>query len=95
MADYRIDCVHKPDRMSAHEHITQAGGPKSEGGRWQDSVENIVRFIENKQHRFYTKEGNSSAWVGVRSSASGRKFIQTYADGVWKDNLLALNECSI
>jgi Protein of unknown function (DUF3892) len=95
MPDYRIDCIHKPDRMNAHEHITQAGGLKPEGGRWQDSVENIVRFIENKQHRFYTKEGNSTAWVGVRTSTSGRKFIQTYADGVWKDNLLALNECLI
>ncbi|MCP3473217.1 DUF3892 domain-containing protein [Bradyrhizobium sp. CCGUVB1N3] len=24
----------------------------------------------------------------------GRKFIQTHADGVWTDNLLALDECS-
>jgi Protein of unknown function (DUF3892) len=95
MADYRIDCVHKPNRMSPHEHITHVGGPKPEGGRWQDTVENIVRFIEKKEHRFYTREGNSSAWVGVRTSTTGRKFVQTYADGIWKDNLLALNECSI
>ena len=95
MTDYRIDCVNKPNRSSAHEHITHVGGPKPDGnGRWKDPVANIVQFIEAKQHRFYTKEGNASAWVGVRTSAAGRKFLQTHADGVWKDNLLALPECA-
>jgi Protein of unknown function (DUF3892) len=94
MADYRIDCVTKPDRYSPHEHITHVGGPNSNGsGRWSDTVANIVRFIETQQHRFYTREGNAFAWVGVRTSAAGNKFIQTYADGIWKDNLLALQEC--
>jgi len=95
MTDYRIDCVNKPHRNSSHEHITHVGGPKSDGvGRWKDPVANIIRFIENKEHRFYTKEGNASALVGVRVSAAGNKFLQTYADGVWKDNLLALPECA-
>jgi hypothetical protein len=94
--DYRIDCVNKPDRNSPHDHITHVGGPDPNGGgRWQDTVPNVVSFIENKQHRFYTREGNASAWVGVRTSAAGNKFLQTYADGTWKDNLLALDECSI
>lgn len=95
MADYRIDCINKPDRNSPHERIIAAGGPKPDGsGRWKDTVPNIVRFIENDQHRFYTKEGGATAWVGVRTSTAGNKFIQTYADGIWKDNLLALDECS-
>jgi hypothetical protein len=94
MTDYRIDCITKPDRFSAHEHITSAGGPNPDGnGRWRDTIANIVGFIETKQHRFYTKEGNATAWVGVRTSAAGNKYIQTYADGIWKDNLLALAEC--
>ena len=91
MADYRIDCVNKPNRNSPHEHITHVGGPA--GGRWKDTTANVVRFIENQEHRFYTQEGNASAWVGVRTSAAGNKFLQTYADGIWKDNLLALPEC--
>jgi hypothetical protein len=94
MADYRIDCVNKPDRNSPHERITHVGGPKPDAtGRWKDTVENVVTFIEKKEHRFYTREGNASAWVGVRTSQAGNKFVQTYADGVWKDNLLALPEC--
>lgn len=95
MTDYRIDCINKPDRNSPHEHITHAGGPNPEGnGRWRDTVANIVGFIEKEQHRFYTREDDASVWVGVRTGATGNKFIQTYADGVWKDNLLALHECS-
>jgi len=95
MTDYRIDSVNKPDRFSPHEHITHVAGPKPDGsGRWRDSVSNVVAFVENKQHRFYTQEGNAFAWVGVKTSAAGHKFLQTYADGVWKDNLLALPECS-
>jgi len=94
MTDYRIDCVHKPNRNSPHEHITHVGGPSPDGnGRWKETTPNVVRFIESQQHRFYTKEGNASAWVGVRTSAAGNKFLQTYADGIWKDNLLALSEC--
>jgi len=96
MADYRIDCVTKPHRNSPHEHITHVGGQNPNGvGRWEDTVPNVVRFIETKQHRFYTREGNASAWVLVRTSPAGRKFLQTCADGIWKDNLLALNECTV
>lgn len=94
MADYRIDCINKPDRNSAHEHITHVGGPTPEGnGRWRDSVPNVIGFIEAKTHRFYTREGGVLAWVGVNVSASGRKYLQTHADGAWTNNLLALKEC--
>jgi Protein of unknown function (DUF3892) len=94
MANYRIDCVNKPDRYSTHERITAVGGPKPDGsGRWNDSADNVIRFIESNQHQFYTSEGGATAWVGVRVSAAGNKFLQTHADGLWKDNLLALPEC--
>lgn len=93
MTDYRIDCINKPDRFSQHEHITHVGGPDGIG-RWRNTVPDVVSFIESKTHRFFTSEGGSSVWVGVRTSTSGRKFLQTHADGVWKDNLLALKECN-
>ncbi|MGY4157918.1 hypothetical protein ACVINW_003760 [Bradyrhizobium sp. USDA 4461] len=94
MVDCRIDCVNKPNRKSSHEHITHVGGPKPDGsGRWKDTVPDVVRMIEQGTHSFYTDQGGARAEVGVRTSAAGNKFLQTYADGVWKDNLLALNEC--
>jgi len=95
MADYRIDCINKPDRNSPHERITAVGGPKPDGaGRWKETTDNVIRFIEKNQHRFYTHEGDKTAWVGVRVSAAGNKYLQTHADGYWNDNLLALAECA-
>jgi hypothetical protein len=94
MADYRTDCVNKPHRDSPHEHIIHVGGPSPTGGsRWNDTAANVVRFIEDNVHRFYTDERGARAWVGVNTSRSGRRFLQTHADGVWRDNLLALPEC--
>lgn len=95
MAQYRIDCINKPDRNSSYDRITHVGGPNPDGtGRWKDSVPNVISFIEAKIHQFYTLEGGNKAYVGVRTSSAGNKYIQTYADGVWKDNLLALDECA-
>lgn len=96
MADYQIDCVNKPDRSSPHEAITHVGGPNPNGvGRWKDPVATIVKLIENKTHRFYTRDAaGRTAWVGVNTSKAGNKFLQTYADGVWSNNLLAQSECA-
>lgn len=95
MSDYKIDCINKPDRNSAHDRITHVGGPRPNGdGRWKDTVPNVVRLIENGTHRFYTSVGGVTAWVAVRTSTAGHKYLQTHADGVWKDNLLSLAECS-
>jgi hypothetical protein len=41
----------------------------------------------------YTEESGARAWVGVNTSRGGRRFLQTHADGIWRDNLLALAEC--
>ncbi len=35
----------------------------------------------------------NKAFVGTREHSNGAKYLQTYADGVWTDNLLALPEC--
>lgn len=94
MADYQIDCVNKPDRNSPHEAITHVGGPNPNGsGRWKNPVADVVRMIESNAHRFYTRDAGKTAWVGVRTSASGNKYLQTYSDGVWANNLLAQSEC--
>jgi len=94
MADYRIDCINKPHRDSQHEHITHVGGPNPQGmGRWKDPVANVVYRIEHRIDQFYTNDGGKIAWVEVRESASGRKYLQTHADGNWNNNLLAQSEC--
>lgn len=96
MADYQIDCVNKPDRDSKHEAITHVGGPNPNGsGRWKNAVPDVVRMIESKSHRFFTRDAaGRTAWVGVNTSAAGNKYLQTFADGVWNNNLLAQRECA-
>ena len=49
--------------------------------------------IEAKTNTFYTLVGGKRADVGVVNGANG-KYVRTYADGVWNDNLLALPECA-
>lgn len=94
MINLRIDCINKPERASTHESITNVGGPNpTGGGRWSDKVQNVVQLIERQTHRFYTQEGGVTVWVDVRTSSTGHKYLQTHADGVWKNNLLALKEC--
>jgi hypothetical protein len=75
--------------------ITHVGGPNPDGaGRWKNPTADVVAFIDSKAHRFYTQEGSAKAWVAVRTSTTDHKYLQTQADGVWKDNLLALRKCS-
>lgn len=94
MADYQIDCVNKPDRNSPHEAITHVGGPNPNGyGRWKNTAVDVVRMIENNSHRFYTRDAGKTALVSVRTNAAGRKYLQTRADGLWSNNLLAQSEC--
>ena len=80
MADYQIDCINKPDRLSPHEHITHVGGPNPDGtGRWKDTVPNVVQFIENKQHR--SDEGVSHA-VATHERSRREKDIRHPRDHV-------------
>lgn len=95
MQEFRIDCVRKPHRESPHEHIAHVGGPSSGGAgeRWRDTVETVIAYIEGGQRRYFVDEGGKRVYVEVRQSVSSRRYIQTRADGIWKNNLLALTEC--
>lgn len=93
MTTYRITCVVKPDRYNSHEHIASVGGP--EGGGWTADTPQVIRWIETNTYSFYTYEGGVRAQVGVRETPAGHKYIQTFADGYWKNNLLELKDCSL
>ena len=90
MPAVRITCVTKPDRNSAHDRITHVGG-----GGWKWPAENVVARIEAGTNTFFVIDaaGHRSN-VGVVDPGNGRrKYLQTYADGDWNNNLLALPEC--
>jgi hypothetical protein len=93
----RITCINKSSGYHADPHhaIEQLGwvedGTDTIGtlGRIQ-----LYDWIKDKQGRAYVRDSRgNSATVGTREHANGTKYVQTYADKVWTDNLLALPEC--
>ena len=91
MADVQVTCINKPHRMSTHEHITHLGG-----SGWKWPREDVIRSIDNNTNTFYVVDlaTGKRAYVGVVRPTDGRDpFLQTYADGVWNNNLLSLPEC--
>lgn len=87
MPDVQVTCINKVDRNSSHEGITHLGG-----ANWKWSRAEVIQSIEARTNSFYTLVGGRRANVGVFSGPHG-KYMKTYADGVWNDNLLALPEC--
>ena len=89
MADCRITHIRKRDRMSRHEHITHVGNPPT----WFWPRENVIANINKETDTFYVYENGRRSNVGVVNPTDGRSpFLQTFADGYWNDNLLALPE---
>lgn len=82
MADARIKYIKKARHH--HEAITHVGADD-----WMWPVAQVISSIENKTNTFYTFEGGLRAEVGVVHGDRG-KYLRTYADGQWNDNLLAL-----
>ena len=92
MAEFKVDCITKPNRESRHEHITHIGN--SNGG-WQLSRETAIGRIDSKQESYYTVDEQTSrkVYIGVVREAGKAPFLRTHADGKWNDNLLAQREC--
>jgi hypothetical protein len=88
MADCQVNCINKVPRNNTHEGITHLGG-----AGWKWSRQDVIASIEAKTNTFYTKVGGKRADIGVVNGANG-KYLRTYADGQWNDNLLALPECT-
>ncbi len=89
MADYQAKC-HKPDNADADRRIQGLGGDG-----WYDTIDRIIQFIENRDHRFWTiaPSTGQSVWIEVHKRANGRKYLKTAADGVEPNNILALPKC--
>ncbi len=87
MAELQITCINKLPRTNTHEGITHVGGVT-----WKHTREEAIRYIESKIHSYYTLGSNGRSDVGVVNGANG-KYLRTYANNQWNDNLLSLPEC--
>ena len=97
MADVKVTCIRKPHPQSPHEHITHLGNPSSAGGGWIWTREQVIRSIDEHTNTFYVLDPktNRRADIAVVRTAGHPPYVRTHADGVWTDNLLALNQCLI
>ena len=89
MADVLVSCINKRDRNSPHEGITHLGNP---AGNWKWPRAQVIESIESKTNTFYTLVNGNRGDIGVVDGQNG-KYLRTYADGKWNDNLLSLPEC--
>lgn len=89
MANLQVTCINKTPRNDTHEGITHLGGTT-----WAKRTRSqVIKAIEDEQDTFYTSVNGKTAYVAVVNGPNG-KYVRTHADGVWNDNLLALDECA-
>ena len=94
MSDVRVTCI-KRDGADADRRIDRLGGPQPDGdGNWNQSIDDVINYIRNGTHRFWTSVSGKSVWLQVKQHpTSGRYYLTTQGDGFPPNNLLSLPEC--
>jgi hypothetical protein len=94
----RITCINKEggyhdDPHHAIAYLRWVNEDTRETGK--SSRLQVYDWLKDKNGVAYVLDrfGNK-ACLYPRKNAAGTKFVQTYADRVWTDNLLSLPECS-
>jgi hypothetical protein len=75
-----------------HEHISHLWWTNPADGKTGDNTRSqLVDWIEEENGKAYIDDQHGNrADVLVVTPAVGQKYLRTYADGKWTDNLLAL-----
>jgi catechol-2,3-dioxygenase len=72
-----------------HEHIADVKWTnKQTSDRGESTRAVMVDWIENQKGQAVVTNGKNTVNVGVVDATP--KYLRTYADGIWTDNLLAL-----
>lgn len=93
----RVTCINKSGGYHAdpHDAISNLGWTNEEtGATGKNTRIEIYDWIKNDGGIAYVLDSRGNkAFVSTRENANGTKYLQTYADRVWTDNLLSLPEC--
>jgi hypothetical protein len=96
----RVTCISKAggNHLDRHEGITDVCWVnESTNAKGCNDRQSMIDFIEKNGHgSAYVRDSKGDvAYVGVVTPSESwrKKYLRTYADGVWNDNLLALSEC--
>lgn len=95
----RITCINKSGgyHQDPHHAISNLGWTNDGTGKTGKSTRlEMYNWLKNDKGVAYVQDwqGNK-AYLYPRENSHGTQFVQTYADGVWTDNLLALPECGV
>lgn len=96
MADMtiRIIWATKPsgNLHNSHEAISDFGWIiESTGETGRSTRLELYNWLKIPSNHALVRDGSGDvAWVGTRENSNGTQYLQTYADGIWKDNLLEL-----
>lgn len=93
----QITCANKPsgDLHDRHEEVSDYG--------WHDDVSNTNGIWDRQTMVDWVNAGNTAyvigsdqrkAFCGVRGIYP-RQYLQTYADGDWKDNIVSMPNCIV
>lgn len=77
---------------NSHQHIVRLWWTDpSSGDTGDNSRAEIIAWMETQHGKVYVEDAaGNQVDVGIVTPASGPKYLRTYADGVWTNNLLAL-----
>lgn len=77
---------------TGHEHITNLWWTNPGTAKTGDNTRaQLVNWIENEDGKAHVEDAaGNRAEVGVVEPAHGAKYLRTYADGKWTNNLLSL-----
>jgi hypothetical protein len=93
----RITCINKEHgfHQDLHHAISHLGWVNEENGKTGKNTRlEIYNWLKNENGAAYVTDGaGNRAYVYPKENQNGTKFVQTYADDVWTDNLLYLPEC--
>ena len=92
----RITCITKEhgNHYDPHEAIAKLGWVNEATGESGICTRlEMVKFIEAGNQAYTKDRFGNVAYLVVRVSRSGRKYVKTIADGKETDNLLYLQEC--
>jgi hypothetical protein len=80
------------DGSDRHEHISSLQWRNTQSGATgQSTRQAIVDWLEeSKANQAVVAKNGTWVYVSVRRPANGLRYLSTYADGTWTDNLLAL-----
>jgi hypothetical protein len=89
-----ITGIRKPNPQDPHEAVSHYRWYDDEDNtRGIDEREALISWMQSHKVDAYVADGASKVWCGIRENSHGTKYLQTYSDSKYTNNLLSLPQC--